>query len=539
MKGNIETLAESVFTAVKGYCSVEFVRTFERLIEPFKKQIEALPVPKDGKDGLPGADADAGAITKQVLEQVTVALDQIPAPTNGRDGKDADPALIREIVKEEVAHLRDGMEGDACVSDDDCEPDNCTCDDGVCTQIEAMADKKAAPIVAKVLALLPAPVHGKDADAKAITADVLKTIGERLDQIPVPKDGADGLPGNHGRDGKDGALGANGDPGMDGPAGNAGTDGAAGADGADGADGVEGPQGIQGPQGIPGAAGKDGDPGPAGADGQDGADGAAGPKGDKGEPGADGADGVEGVDGTKGDPGDQGPQGVQGPQGIQGIPGDCGDDGDPGPAGAIGPQGEPGTSGTAGAKGMDGTNGLDGVPGIAGDHGRDGREGKDGAPGRDALQIDILPSIDVTRSYPRSTYACFKGGIIRSLRTTEPVGDDIVAAGWSVLIDAPKQIVVEQTSDRTFSFKHVDMFGRTAMQQEFSVPAMVYRGVFVEGTEYVQGDMATWAGSLWHCDQKTADKPGDGGAWRLAAKRGRDGKDGTVIQQKAPGPVKV
>ena len=584
MKGNIETLAESVFTAVKGYCSTEFARTFERMIEPFKKQIEALPAPKDGKDGrdasaedvdravekvvatLPkpvdgkdgldgpsteevaamvrsvvttippptngadGKDADAAEITKQVLEKVTLALDQIPAPKDGRDGKDADPALIREIVKEEVAHLRDGMEGDACVSDDDCDPDNCTCDDGVCTQIEAMADKKAAPIVAKVLALLPAPVHGKDADAKAITADVLKTIGERLDQIPVPKDGADGLPGNHGRDGKDGALGANGDPGMDGPAGNAGTDGAAGADGADG---VEGPQGIQGPQGIPGAAGKDGDPGPAGADGQDGADGAAGPKGDKGEPGADG------VDGAKGDPGDQGPQGVQGPQGIQGIPGDCGADGAQGPHGAAGPQGDPGMPGTAGAKGMDGTNGLDGVPGIAGDHGRDGREGKDGAPGRDALQIDILPSIDVTRSYPRSTYACFKGGIIRSLRTTEPVGDDIVAAGWSVLIDAPKQIVVEQTSDRTFSFKHVDMFGRTAVQQEFSVPAMVYRGVFVEGTEYVQGDMATWAGSLWHCDQKTADKPGDGGAWRLAAKRGRDGKDGTVIQQKASGPVKV
>lgn len=449
MKGNLETLAESVFVAVKGYCSTEFVRTFDRLIEPFKKQIETLPVPsdgKDGKDGSPGADADAEAITKQVLKQVTVALEQIPAPKDGRDGKDADAALIRAVVKEEVSHLRDGMEGDACESDDDCDPDNCTCVDGVCTQTEAMADKKAAPIVAKVLALLPAPVPGKDADAALVQPLVASEVTRALAEWPKPRDGLNGAPGDRG------------------------------ADGLNGKDGTEGVQG---------------------------------PKGDQGDPGVPGADGDDGADGEPGQ---------------------------------IGPQGEPGTPGipgTAGSKGMDGENGSDGAPGLVGEPGRDGREGKDGAPGRDALQIDILPAIDVTRSYPRSTYACHKGGIIRSLRTTEPAGDDIVAAGWSVLIEAPKQIVVEQTGERTFAFKQIDMMGRTAVQQEFSIPSMVYRGVFLEGREYDPGDTATWGGSLWHCDQKTADKPGEGGAWRLAAKRGRDGKDGVLIAPKAPGTIRV
>jgi hypothetical protein len=36
--------------------------------------------------------------------------------------------------------------------------------------------------------------------------------------------------------------------------------------------------------------------------------------------------------------------------------------------------------------------------------------------------------------------------------------------------------------------------------------------------------MVTWAGSLWHCDKATKNKPGTDD-WTLAAKKGRDGKD--------------
>jgi hypothetical protein len=60
------------------------------------------------------------------------------------------------------------------------------------------------------------------------------------------------------------------------------------------------------------------------------------------------------------------------------------------------------------------------------------------------------------------------------------------------------------------------------------VPGLEYRGVFLEGSTYAAGDLVTWAGSAWHCNDATTTKPGDGAkAWTLMVKRGRDGKDGT------------
>jgi len=49
-----------------------------------------------------------------------------------------------------------------------------------------------------------------------------------------------------------------------------------------------------------------------------------------------------------------------------------------------------------------------------------------------------------------------------------------------------------------------------------------------DGKSYDPGDLVTWAGSTWHCDEATTSKPGEyAGAknWTLMVKRGRDGKD--------------
>lgn len=78
---------------------------------------------------------------------------------------------------------------------------------------------------------------------------------------------------------------------------------------------------------------------------------------------------------------------------------------------------------------------------------------------------------------------------------------------------------------RTVRFKFVR--GDEAEIHEIAFPAMIYRGVFRDGETYARGDTVTWAGSLWHCDGETSERPGDlSKAWTLAAKRGRDGKDG-------------
>ena len=58
-------------------------------------------------------------------------------------------------------------------------------------------------------------------------------------------------------------------------------------------------------------------------------------------------------------------------------------------------------------------------------------------------------------------------------------------------------------------------------------PGLTYCGVFVEGKSYDVGELVTWGGSMWHCNEATETKPGDGSrAWTLAVKRGRDGKGG-------------
>ena len=50
----------------------------------------------------------------------------------------------------------------------------------------------------------------------------------------------------------------------------------------------------------------------------------------------------------------------------------------------------------------------------------------------------------------------------------------------------------------------------------------IYRGVFRDGTEARPGDLFTFAGSLWHCDRATKERPTRQPAcWTLAVKQGR------------------
>lgn len=78
--------------------------------------------------------------------------------------------------------------------------------------------------------------------------------------------------------------------------------------------------------------------------------------------------------------------------------------------------------------------------------------------------------------------------------------------------------------DRTIEFS----FRRGEHEKAFTFkwPTMIYRGVWVEGQTYQAGDVVTWGGSAHVAEIETSAKPDtkDCG-WRLAVKRGRDGKD--------------
>lgn len=76
---------------------------------------------------------------------------------------------------------------------------------------------------------------------------------------------------------------------------------------------------------------------------------------------------------------------------------------------------------------------------------------------------------------------------------------------------------------RTVAFKLL----RGNVERSFSLafPVVLDRGVYQERA-YDQGDAVTWAGSLWIAQRSTSAKPDSPeSGWRLAVKRGRDGKD--------------
>lgn len=260
-----------------------------------------------------------------------------------------------------------------------------------------------------------------------------------------------------------------------------------------------------------------------------------------GERGAQGDAGTAGAQGDKGDVGERGENGADGMDGKDGAPGNDGAAGGRGENGADGEDGKDGAPGNDGAAGGTGEQGQKGIDGVAGDPGRDGRDGAAGEPGRDALEIDIRDGIDESKSYPRGTFATYRGGIIRALRATDPVTDGIAKAGWQVVLDGIAG--VEHEHDPENASKLMVAITRTSGARHdvsMYLPSMRYRGVFREA-DYLPGDCATWNGSLWHCDSPTSDKPGEIGSkgWTLAVKRGRDGKDGSNVAPRVIGPVKA
>jgi integrin beta 3 len=209
-------------------------------------------------------------------------------------------------------------------------------------------------------------------------------------------------------------------------------------------------------------------PGPMGPQGEAGADGAPGLDGRDGAPGPAGPAGERGIEGKAGPQGEQGPAGIAGLDGKDGAPGRDGADGAPGldgKDGAPGRDGKPGERGQAGErgeKGLDGKDGRDGLPGVQ------GRDGKDG------LGFDDLH--------------------------------------------------VEHDGARTITFRLAR--GERTKEFTFKVPVVIDAGVWREGSEYEPGDGVTWRGSYWIAQKGTTAKPDDGNAdWRLAVKKGRDGKD--------------
>ena len=143
-----------------------------------------------------------------------------------------------------------------------------------------------------------------------------------------------------------------------------------------------------------------------------------------------------------------------------------------------------------------------------------------GEDGKDGLQIEVMPEIDVNKSYPRGTYAIHNGGLWRAYQKTAGL------SGFECVVNGLNDIDVNVSDDRHFTVKLSKSNGETE-ERSFDIPVMIYRDVYQAGQKYYPGDCVTFAGSIWHCFTETEDRPNDVGSkgWRLAVKRGRDGRN--------------
>jgi len=196
----------------------------------------------------------------------------------------------------------------------------------------------------------------------------------------------------------------------------------------------------------------------------------------------------------------------KGEKGDPGAPGRDGQDGAPGRDGIDGAAGAPGEKGEPGERGVDGADGKDG---------RDGIDGKDGVGLADAV-IDRDGALVLTMTDGRTKSL---GTVVgRDGRDGEPGSKG--ADGRDGLGFDDLDVV---QSDDGLSLR----FSRGEVVKEFALPIIIDRGVFKEGGAYRKGNGVTWGGSFWIA-QKDApegkpDAPGSG--WRLAVKRGQNGKD--------------
>ncbi len=495
-------------------------------IDALKKEVEAWPRALDGKDGINGKDAepvDIDAIVESVLKQIPppkeLRIEEIAAKVvslvgvprdgvdgkDGRDGKDADLVALVDHIKVEV-------------------------DSAIKALPPPRIDEEA--IITRAVERIPKPQDGRDADLDDVRRVIAEEVARAVSELPRAKDGKEGPAGPPGRDAEpvktetlealisrqlEAHIAQIPQPEN-------------GKDGKDGRDGTSvGPEDVEPLLKQMVAAEIAQLPKPA--DGKDGKDGESVhpdsihvmirraldeeiAKIPKPIDGKDGRDGVNGRDGES-----VHPDTVQTlirkalDEELQRIPKPI--DGKDGAPGRDGESVHPDTIALMVRKALD--EEIQKIPKPV--------DGRAGEPGRDALQLEILPWIDSSKSYPPRTYAAHNGGTWISLRQTT-AGSEVDLSEWACIQDSLVKFEVVQEPDlRTFSMISIKASGAKDVQQ-FKIPVQLYRGGYKNGDTYERGDTVTRDGSQWTCQvDSTAAVPGFSHDWRLSVRRGEAAKE--------------
>ena len=207
------------------------------------------------------------------------------------------------------------------------------------------------------------------------------------------------------------------------------------------------------------------------------------------------------------------------PQAIQGEPGKDGADGEDGKSVTLDDVAPMITEAVAKAVANIPTpaNGIDGKDGA------DGRDGKDGADGASVAVEDVERMVEGkvagwALDFERRAQGVLERAVDRIPRPADGKDgrDGVDGLGFD-------DLSVDHDGERRIALK----FTRAGICKEFAVelPVVLDRGVYKAEGEYQKGDAVTWGGSLWIAQKDGPEsKPGEDGSWRLAVKKGRDGK---------------
>ena len=269
------------------------------------------------------------------------------------------------------------------------------------------------------------------------------------------------------------------------------------------------------------------------------------------QPGRDGKDGLDGKDGASGLDGKDGANGVDGvgaasalidrngdlvltmtdgsSRRLGPVVGRNGADGNPGPAGKDGRDGKDADPPDAAAIAKAVEAHLNANPPAAGRDGKDGAQGPSGRDGADGIGaasalVDRNGELVLTMTDGSSRHLGRVVGKDGMDGKAGPAGKDgqdgADGKDGADGVGFDDFDLIEDERGLTLRFQR----GQTV--KEFPLPLPTDRGVWVD-REYRKGSGVTWAGSFWIAQRDTAAKPDTANSgWRLAVKRGRDGKDG-------------
>lgn len=168
-----------------------------------------------------------------------------------------------------------------------------------------------------------------------------------------------------------------------------------------------------------------------------------------------------------------------------------------------------------------GKDGRDGKDGIDGQKGADGKDGADGI-GATGAMIDANGELIITLSNG-TLQRC---GVVVG-RDGSPGRDGADLSDVDFEYDGERGITVKAKGGQVV--------------RRYEMPVVIDKGYWRDGLSAKAGDAYTHDGSLWIALRETSTKPGVGSKsdWRLAVRKGRDGKpgkDGRLIEDK---PVSV